>query len=70
MRRALRWFRWTYEVQTTFGSARWTRVSWPRGTATAAEQDAWLTEALEYLARVHTTMLREAMTRHKKARTT
>jgi hypothetical protein len=59
----LRWFEWTHAVVLVpMVGARYERVSWPtRGGA--GDQDAWLTQALDYLRVVHNTLLREAAAR-------
>ena len=62
---ALRWFHWTHAlVIVPMVGARYERVSLPRG-AGAGNQDAKLTQALEYLRIVHNALLREAAARSR-----
>jgi hypothetical protein len=63
---ALRWFAWTHAVVVVpMVGARYARVSWPHAGG-AGDQDAWLTDALEYLRLVHDAMLREHVATKKK----
>ncbi len=54
-------------VLIPFVGARYERVSWPTNGG-AGEQDAWLTQALEYLRSVHNALLREAGASQKKTK--
>jgi hypothetical protein len=60
---ALRWFFWTHAlVVVPMAGAMYQRESWPAAGG-AGDQDAWLTQALEWLRDVHNAMLREAAKR-------
>ena len=54
----LRWFEITHELEISgFGSARWRRIGLP-DPGNVGEQDAWLSDALEYVRRIADDTLR------------
>lgn len=62
---ALRWFFWTHAiVLVPMVGAIYQRQCWPTAGG-AGEQDAWLTQALDYLCDVHNAMMREASKRRE-----